>query len=64
MIENKWVNGGIAVAFAGALTGLALWMSSDQPTEQSPRRDQSGQVENETEAAPPDMGTLKPSPPG
>jgi hypothetical protein len=64
VIENKWVNGGIAVAVAGALTGLAVWMSSKPPVEQSPRSGQPGpvndQVEKETQAAPPDMGGLKP----
>lgn len=83
MIENKWMNGGIAVVVAGALTGLAVWMSSEPPVEQSPKSDQPGlvddgvpaapadragrgeqstvdRVENETQAAPPDMGGLKP----
>lgn len=53
MIENKWVNGGIAVAMAGALTGLAVWMSSDGPVEQAPLVDQPAQVGDDP-AAPPD----------
>ncbi len=59
MAENKWVNGGIAVAVAGALTGLAVWMSSGPPPEQAPRGD--GPVQAD-EIAPADRAG-SPSPP-
>lgn len=60
MIENKWVNGGIAVAFACVLAGLAVWVSSGQPAEQPPRSVQPAQVDDDDPDAPPDMGGLKP----
>lgn len=53
MIESKWVNGGIAVAFACVLTGLAVWMSSRPDVEQSPKGDEPVRV-NDVPAAPAD----------
>lgn len=60
MVENKWVNGGIAVAVAGVLTGVAVWMSSGPSPEQAPRGEEPGRSRSDvgTEAAPPDAGNL------
>ncbi len=61
MVENKWVNSGIAVAIACVLTGLAVWMSSRQPVEQLPTTDRPAQVDGDAPAAPADR--LGPRPP-
>jgi hypothetical protein len=60
VVESKWVNGGVAVAVAGALTGLAVWMSSGPSPEQAPRGTESGRVESDVSVAPADRPVQEP----